>query len=172
MLNKWTIIFLLLFLCPLALRGAEVSMYDGNGYLHFNYKASELAPKEKAARVVLEESLNKIANIPATERTFENTLLAYEEALDTYGDALGQAGFLAYVSTDEELRNAALEQAQIISAYMVEVATRRDIYKAFKELESLKPNLPKIEAKMLKDTMIGFKKSGLALDDKDLEKFK
>lgn len=172
MLHKWTIIFSILFLCPFFLWGAEDHMYDGNGYLHFNYKASELAPKEKAARVALEDALNKIANIPAAERTFENTLLAYEEALDTYGDALGQAGFLAYVSTDEKLRNAALEQAQIISAYMVEVATRRDIYKAFKELESLKPNLPKIEAKMLKDTMIGFKKSGLALDDEKLEQFK
>ncbi len=171
MLNKLSIIFLLI-LAPLITWGAEVNMYDGKGHLHFNYKASELAPREKAARVVLEDSLNKIANIPANERTFENTLLAYEEALTTYGKALGQAGFLAYVSTDEDLRNAALEQAQIISAYMVEVATRRDIYKAFKELESLKPALPKIEAKMLKDAMIGFKKSGLALDDKDLEKFK
>lgn len=172
MLIKKLIIFLLIFLGPLTLRGAEVDMYDGKGHLHFNYKAAELAPKEQAARVDLEKSLNEIANIPAQNRTFENTFLAYEEALDTYGDALGQAGFLAYVSTDEELRNAALEQAEIISAYMVEVATRRDIYKAFKELESLKPQLPKIEAKMLKDAMIGFKKSGLALDDKKLEKFK
>ena len=136
MLHKWLTIFLLIFLAPLITWGAEVDMYDGKGHLHFNYKASELAPKEKAARVALEAALNKIANIPASERTFENTLLAYEEALDTYGDALGQAGFLAYVSTDEELRNAALEQAQIISAYMVEVATRRDIYKAFKELST------------------------------------
>lgn len=172
MLIKKLIIFILFFIGPLMIRGAEVNMYDGKGHLHFNYKASELAPKEKAARLDLEAALTKIANIPARERNFENTLLAYEEALDTYGDALGQAGFLAYVSTDEELRNAALEQAQIISAYMVEVATRRDIYKAFKELEELKPNLPKIEAKMLKDTMIGFKKSGLALDDKKLEQFK
>ena len=149
-----------------------MNMYNSDGTLHFNYKAEDLEPSEKVARENLEKDLAKIVALPKEQRTFENTLLAYEEAFEKYSHALGQAGFLAYVSTDEKLRNAALALEEKISSYMVEVATRKDIYQAFKDYADTNPKLPKIEAKMLKDTMIGFRKSGLMLDDKTLEKFK
>ncbi|MDR1941333.1 MAG: Zn-dependent oligopeptidase [Endomicrobium sp.] len=148
------------------------NMFNKNGLLHFNYKAKDLSPREAAARIFLEKDLKKIVSIPAKERTFENTLLAYEEAFEKYSRALGQAGFLAYVSDDEALRNAALALQREISKYMIEVATRRDIYQAFKNYADTNPALPEIEAKMLKDTMIGFRKSGLMLNDKKLEEFR
>ena len=162
-----------LFLTSFLMAGENVmNMYNPDGTLHFNYKAEDLEPSEKAAREILEKDLAKIVALPKEQRTFENTLLAYEDAFDRYSKALGQAGFLAYVSTDEKLRNAALALEEKISNYMVEVATRKDIYQAFKDYADTKPQLPKIEAKMLKDTMIGFRKSGLMLDDENLEKFK
>ncbi|MDR1123941.1 MAG: Zn-dependent oligopeptidase [Elusimicrobiota bacterium] len=150
----------------------KYSMFDKGGFLHFNYKADELAPREAAARIRLEEDLKKIIDIPKGERTFENTLLAYDDAFENYSRSLGQAGFLAYVSDDDKLREAALALEQEISKYMVEVATRRDIYQAFKDYNDTKPRLGETEAKMLRDAMIGFRKSGLMLDDKKLEKFK
>ena len=162
-----------LFLTTLLMAGENVmNMYNPDGTLHFNYKAADLEPSEQAARKILEEDLAKIVALPKEKRNFQNTVLAYEEAFDRYSKALGQAGFLAYVSTDEELRNAALALEEKISNYMVEVATRKDIYQAFKDYADTNPKLPKIEAKMLKDSMIGFKKSGLMLEGKDLETFK
>ena len=162
-----------LFLASLLMAGENLmNMYNPDGTLHFNYKAADLEPSEKAAREILEKELAQIVALPKEQRNFQNTLLAYEDAFDRYSKALGQAGFLAYVSTDEDLRNAALALEEKISNYMVEVATRKDIYQAFKDYADTKPNLPPIEAKMLKDTMIGFKKSGLMLDDKNLEIFK
>lgn len=162
-----------LFLTSFLMAGENVmNMYNPDGTLHFNYKAEDLEPSEKAAREILEKDLAKIVALPKEKRTFENTLLAYEDAFDRYSHSLGQAGFLAYVSTDEKLRNAALALEEKISNYMVEVATRKDIYQAFKDYADTNPQLPKIEAKMLKDTMIGFRKSGLMLDDENLEKFK
>ena len=148
------------------------NMFNKDGVLHFDYKAEDLAPREKAARVQLEKDLQKIVSIPKEERTFENTYLAYDKAFDKYSHSLGQAGFLAYVSDDENLRNAALALEQEVSNYLIEVSTRRDIYKAFKDYADTKPDLGPIEAKMLKDTMIGFKKSGMELNDEDLETFK
>lgn len=147
-------------------------MFNENGVLHFNYKAEELAPKEAAARKILEADLAALIAIPKDKRTFENTFLAYDAAFDKYSHSIGQAGFLAYVSTDENLRNAALELEQDISNYMVEVATRRDIYQAFKDYADTNPKLGEIEDKMLKDAMIGFRKSGLMLNDEDLQKFR
>lgn len=147
-------------------------MFNENGVLHFNYHAKDLAPSEAAARKVLEQDLAAIVAIKKEDRTFQNTLLAYSDAFDKYSESIGQAGFLAYVSDDEELRNTALALEQEISNYMIDVATRRDIYLAFKDYADTNPALPPIEEKMLKDTMIGFRKSGLMLNDKDLEEFK
>lgn len=147
-------------------------MFNENGVLHFNYKAADLAPAEAAARKVLEEDLAKIVAVKKGNRTFENTLLAYEDAFDKYSQSIGQAGFLAYVSDDEALRDTALALEQEISKYMIDIATRRDIYQAFKDYADTNPSLPPIEARMLKDAMIGFRKSGLTLNDKDLEEFK
>ena len=174
-MNKFLFLAALLF-TTVSLHAAEgvmpYNMFNENGVLHFNYKAEDLAPREKAARAQLEKDLQAIINIDKKDRTFENTYLAYDKAFDAYSDSLGQAGFLAYVSQDKALRNAALALEQEVSNYLIEVATRRDIYQAFKDYADTNPQLGPIEAKMLKDAMIGFKKSGLTLNDKDLETFK
>jgi thimet oligopeptidase len=147
-------------------------MFDKNGVLHFNYKAKELAPRQAEARKILEGDLLKFVAIPKEKRTWDNTFNLYSQIFDKYENAIGQAGFLAYVSTDKELREAALALEQDISQYMVEVGTRKDIYQAFKDFADGNPKLGEIEAKMLKDAMLGFKKSGLMLPRAQLEKFK
>lgn len=143
-----------------------------NGVLHFDYKKEDLAPAEAAARKQLEKDLAALVAIPAQERTFDNTILGYERAFDRYGEALGMSGFLSYVSTDKAFRDAALELQMQISQYMVDVATRRDIYRAIREYTDTKPRLQGEEAKLVKDMLIGFKNSGMDLNDKDLEVFK
>ena len=143
-----------------------------NGVLHFDYKAEELAPAEAAARLTLEKNLQALINIPKEQRTFENTIMGYERAFDDYGNALGMSGFLSYVSTDKKFRDAANDLQMKISQYMVDVATRRDVYKAIREYTDTKPQLGPVEAKLVKEMLIGFKNSGMDLNDEDLEKFK
>ena len=143
-----------------------------NGVLHFDYKAEELAPAEAAARAQLEKDLAALVAIPKEQRTFENTIMAYERAFDDYGNALGMSGFLSYVSTDKNFRDAALALQMQISQYMVDVATRRDVYRAIREYTDTNPQLDPVQAKLVKEMLIGFKNSGLELNDEDLEKFK
>lgn len=159
--------------CLLCTTGAY-SMGDmfENGVLHFNYKAEELAPAEKQAREQLEKDLAALVAIPAGERTFENTIMGYEKAFDKYSKALGMSGFLSYVSTDKAFRDKAREVEMEISQYMVDVATRRDIYKAIREYTDTNPKLGPVEAKLVKEMLIGFRNSGMELNDADLEKFK
>lgn len=147
-------------------------MFNENGVLHFNYKAEDLAPAEKAARAQLEKDLEALIKIPAEKRTFENTIMGYERAFDNYGDALGQSGFLTYVSTDKNFRDTATELQMQISQYMVDVATRRDVYKAIREYTDTNPQLDSVQAKLVKEMLIGFKNSGMDLNDEDLETFK
>lgn len=143
-----------------------------NGVLHFDYKAEELAPAEAAARVQLEKDLDALVALPNEQRTFENTIMAYERAFDDYSNALGMSGFLSYVSTDKNFRDAALALQMQISQYMVDVATRRDVYRAIREYTDTNPQLDPVQAKLVKEMLIGFKNSGMELNDEDLEKFK
>ena len=147
-------------------------MFNKNGVLHFDYKAEELAPAEAAARVKLEKDLAALIAIPQAERTFDNTIMGYERAFDNYGNALGMSGFLSYVSTDKKFRDAANDLQMQISQYMVDVATRRDVYKAIREYTDTNPKLDPVQAKLVKEMLIGFKNSGMDLNDADLEKFK
>lgn len=147
-------------------------MFNKDGVLHFNYRAQDLAPAEAAARVKLEKDLAALIAIPQEERTFENTIMGYERAFDNYGNALGMSGFLSYVSTDKQFRDAANDLQMQISQYMVDVATRRDVYKAIREYTDTNPRLDPVQAKLVKEMLIGFKNSGMDLNDADLEKFK
>ncbi|WP_428042303.1 M3 family metallopeptidase, partial [Candidatus Avelusimicrobium fimicolum] len=147
-------------------------MFNKDGVLHFNYRAQDLAPAEAEARVKLEKDLAALIAIPQAERTFENTIMGYERAFDNYGNALGMSGFLSYVSTDKKFRDAANDLQMQISQYMVDVATRRDVYKAIREYTDTNPRLDPVQAKLVKEMLIGFKISGMDLNDADLEKFK
>ena len=147
-------------------------MFNKDGVLHFNYRAQDLAPAEAEARVKLEKDLAALIAIPQAERTFENTIMSYERAFDNYGNALGMSGFLSYVSTDKKFRDAANDLQMQISQYMVDVATRRDVYKAIREYTDTNPRLDPVQAKLVKEMLIGFKNSGMDLNDADLEKFK
>ncbi len=147
-------------------------MFNKDGVLHFNYQAQDLAPAEAEARVKLEKDLAALIAIPQEDRTFENTIMGYERAFDNYGNALGMSGFLSYVSTDKKFRDAANDLQMQISQYMVDVATRRDVYKAIREYTDTNPRLDPVQAKLVKEMLIGFKNSGMDLNDADLEKFK
>lgn len=147
-------------------------MFNKDGVLHFDYRAQDLAPAEAEARVKLEKDLAALIAIPQAERTFENTIMGYERAFDNYGNALGMSGFLSYVSTDKKFRDAANDLQMQISQYMVDVATRRDVYKAIREYTDTNPRLDPVQAKLVKEMLIGFKNSGMDLNDADLEKFK
>ena len=143
-----------------------------NGVLHFDYHAEELAPAEAAARQQLEKDLADLIAIPAEKRTFENTIMGYQRAFDKYSDALGMSGFLSYVSTDKNFRDTAKTLQMQISQYMVDVATRRDVYQAIRQYTDTNPQLDPVQAKLVKEMLIGFKNSGMELNDKDLETFK
>ena len=168
-MKKW-IAFIFMLALAAGVNGME-NMFR-NGVLHFDYKAEDLAPAEAAARQQLEKDLADLVAIPDSQRTFDNTVLGYERAFERYGDALGMSGFLSYVSTDKNFRDAALALQMQMSQYMVDVATRRDVYRAIKAYADTKPQLEPDQALLLKDMMIGFKNSGMELNDEELETFK
>ena len=160
-MKKTKIILLVLLVWAMPTGAICMENMFRNGVLHFDYKKEDLAPAEAAARAQLEKDLAALIAIPAAQRTFKNTILGYEKAFDRYGEALGMSSFLSYVSTDKEFRDAALALQMQISQYMVDVATRRDVYRAIREYTDTNPKLEGEEAKLVKDMLIGFKNSGM-----------
>lgn len=77
-------------------------------------------------------SVAAIVAVPNAERTFANTLLAMEEAVEPVSQVSGQYAFMAYVSADDALRAAAREWDEKLDKYMVGLSFREDLYGAIR----------------------------------------
>ena len=86
----------------------------------------------EAAMRACDASIDAIIAVPEGQRTFANTLLALEEAVEPVSQASGQHAFMAYVSADDALRAAAREWDEKLDKYMVGLSFREDLYAAIK----------------------------------------
>ena len=77
--------------------------------------------------------LADVVSIPPGTRTFANTMLPLEEAVDLVSGVSGQYAFMAYVTADDALRETAREWDEKLDKYMVGLSFREDIYAAIKE---------------------------------------
>lgn len=92
-----------------------------------------LATACESAMRTCDEQVARIAAIPAAERTYANTLLALEEAIEPVSIASGAYAFMAYVTPNDALREAAREWDEKLDKYMVALSFREDLYNAVKE---------------------------------------
>src|SRR3990172_4298920 len=86
----------------------------------------------KEAMDTCDAAVARIAAVPDGQRTFANTLLALEEATDRVGAASGAYAFMAYVSSDDALRNAARDWDEKLDKYGVALSFREDLYAAIR----------------------------------------
>jgi thimet oligopeptidase len=104
----------------------------------------DLAPWERLTPAALAEACQRaidacdagIAQIVAIApgvRTYANTMLALEEAVEPVGLASGAYAFLAYVSADDDLRATAREWDEKLDKYTVALSFREDLYEAVRQ---------------------------------------
>lgn len=130
-----------------------------------------------SANKSIQNKLNKIKSLKKEDRTFENTVKAYETANDEESLAFHQITLLGMVSDKKNIRDAARKAEVEFSKYAVDIAYDEDIYKALKEYHSFnykkeKKNLDDQDIKLLSDIMLGFKRLGFDLPEKSREKLK
>src|SRR5947208_5648897 len=106
-----------------------------------------------------------IVAIPADERTFENTFVALESAVDHIGQASGWYAFMAYVAEDEALRETARDWEQKLSQYAVQLGFREDLYEAVSEFAATPEALALRgeEQRLLERTMLDYRRNGFEL---------
>ncbi len=104
--------------------------------------------------------------VPAAERTFANTLLALEEAYQQIEFASGTYAFMAYVSPDEALRDAARAWDERLDKYLVGLGFREDIYAAVREFASTAEAaaLEGEDARLLERTLRDYRRNGFDLE--------
>ena len=152
---------------------AKKSSYRPSGEApKFSYTAEQIGKIGAAAKGKLEVKLAEIAAVKPKKRNFSNTVAAFDSAVTEYNEATGIPVFLAYVSADAKVRNAASALEMETEKFQVELYSRRDLYNAMRQYADSKPELPLEDARLLERTIKDFKRSGLDLPDDKLEEYK
>lgn len=115
-----------------------------------------------------EVDLDKIIAIKKSERTFENTFLAFERVSSNFSAKFYEISFVTAVSTNSELRQEASECQNKVGKFNADLYSRKALYEA---LAGLKPT-GKIEKKMYEESLLDFKYSGMHLRDEQIERLR
>lgn len=116
--------------------------------------------------------LESIAEVPAKNRTFRNTVEALDDFYNRIEEAVNWPGFYAYVHPDPFVRAAGEEIDKYSSKYMVEVGSSRTLYLALKAFAGTNPPLTPEEKYLLDENLKDFEDGGVALASGKYEKFK
>jgi len=119
-----------------------------------------------------DEGVAAIVAVPAGQRSFANTFVALETAMDAVGQASGAYAFMAYVAEDDALRETAREWDERLSKYAVELGFREDLYNAVKEYAAAAEAaaLSGEEARLLERTLRDYRRNGFDLAKEQRER--
>lgn len=111
---------------------------------------------------------------PKLELTFENTFSELENLSAQVDEKLTPLGFMNDVSVDANLRKAAEDCSALASQVSIEIYSRKDLYNLMKQAQKkIKTStLSPAESRLIQQSMIGFKLSGLELSEVKLAQFK
>lgn len=153
-----------------AFAGAYGEMFR-DGHLRFDYTPQEIASLERAASQQLEDNLTALTAVPAQQRTFDNTVLALENAYTQYWFVPKNLSLLAYFHKDASVREAAAVLETQGSKKKAEIFARRDVYRALKEYAQTNPKLEHEEARLLNKWTERYERAGMSLTDSKLKKY-
>ena len=126
-----------------------------------------------AKRVIAEKrrTYAAVKKIPATERTFANTVRAIESA-DALMVEYFKIALLLYVSPVEAVREAALAAVTRIGRISVDFEYDVDLYRALREYEAKQERLVGSDKKLFADMLRSFRRRGFELSEAKREKLK
>ncbi|MFC1721230.1 M3 family metallopeptidase [Patescibacteria group bacterium] len=139
-------------------------------------------PKDinKSVKFIIAEKKKRYAEIkkiPASERTFENTIYALEVSDYGLDDEAGYIHVLNSLSPDKKVRDAAQKAEKELSKHLIDIEYDPKLYEAVKEYKKnqkkLKEKLDEADEKLLKDMIRGYKRMGFDLPkekQRDLKK--
>ena len=109
--------------------------------------------------------VDAIVATPDAERTFANTLGALEAATDGVSQASGQYAFMAYVASEDALREAGRDAEERIEKYLVDLSFREDLYAAIKAFAERGESLGPDEQRLLDFELRDYRRNGFELPE-------
>lgn len=136
----------------------------------FHIHWSQLTPERIEADIALAleqatEKLDAIGRLADGERTFANTLLAFEDALETVGVPWGFVSHLDSVNNSPALREAFNAMLPKVSSFFTRVYLRPDLWQALRNYADT-PEARTLEGparRFLEETVEDFRESGAGL---------
>lgn len=142
------------------------SQKSADALIRSDYKKGEVTELCKASMEKAKKSLDQIAQVKESDRTVENTLLAFENTAAEMMNETTPLTFMGYVSTDKDVSAEGSDCEAAVGQFNIELGTRRDLYQAIEKAQTRNA----LEARLLKQTKEGFEQNGLKLSDEDLAK--
>jgi len=133
----------------------------------------EIVAREcEAAMRACDEAIAAIVATPDDQRTFANTFVALETAVDHIAQADGNYAFMSYVAEDDALRETAREWDERLSKYAVEIGFREDLYRAVKAYAGTAEaaQLTGEERRLLDFTLRDYRRNGFDLPKEQRER--
>ncbi|MBM3464244.1 MAG: Zn-dependent oligopeptidase [Armatimonadetes bacterium] len=131
--------------------------------VRWNYTPTEIEALTKDTLKEAQARVDAIASRPAGQRTFANTVLAYESVRDFISEKLDPPMFLRDASADLEVQEAASKAADSVSAFAAQNEARADLYEALQSAGASDPPKDAVEARLLEETLRDLRRSGAAL---------
>ncbi len=122
-----------------------------------------------AAIASADRLLDGIVAVPSGERGFANTVAPLDDLSEVIDDANGRYAFLAYVATQQALRDVAHEYEEKLSTYTTGIGFREDVYAVLSEFagSDAAGALPEDEARLLEFWLRDFRRSGMELGEQE-----
>ncbi len=161
-------------LATLLMSNADTAPLDGNLKaprvpMKWDHSAPAIAEITTSAIEKSRAIRDKIAALPRSSCTFKNVFLALSKEESELENKTGPLTFYQYVSTQDELRDAANTAEQRLNEYSIEASMRIDVFEALKaakaniDLEGL--SLTPEENRLVEKMLLDGKRSGLDLPE-------
>lgn len=128
----------------------------------------QILERAATAEARCSQDLARLAALDVQQRTFDNTVEAFEQSLMDYIDAVNRLAILKDIHPEEPIRLAAAQVEAQSGKYLVELMARRDLYQALKSYaDSRAPHeaLDPAQKRLLELTLRDFRRNGLELDE-------
>jgi Zn-dependent oligopeptidase len=142
---------------------SSAATFNASEQLHFDVDAPTLLQTCRDSKKRAEGALAQIAALPATARTFDNTVWALDRTVFDLSDETSSDVFLKEVSVSSAVRAAGNDCEILLSQFSVDIYSREDLYKALKDYAAKREALKGEDARLLEKTLLDFRRSGLEL---------
>ncbi len=122
----------------------------------------------------VKQNLAKIYDIPKEKRTFDNTMLAIDDAINVFSNVSNIVYLMAYTHSDSAMRNRSQEAISEFSKFSNELSIDEKLYRAVKDFSETEEGkkLDGYKKRFTEKTVRDFERSGFALSAEKRQELK